>query len=106
MRTYEQDLKELNISTEEFDNVISHIYDKTAAEMVTLAKAIKGGARVLPTVKRAFERVLAMRQEERQDAYDIYYSDLNAMCFDCKKRGTTCNGTTCKVWTGCIFRES
>ena len=30
MRTYEQDLKELNISAEEFDNIISHIYDKTA----------------------------------------------------------------------------
>lgn len=106
MRTYEQDLKELNISTEEFDNIISHIYDKTNTEMIMLAKAIKGGARVLPTVKRAFERVLAMRQEERQDAYNIYYSDLNTMCFDCKKCGTTCNGTTCKVWTGCIFRES
>ena len=66
MRTYEQDLKELNISAEEFDNIISHIYDKTAGEMVTLAKAIKSGARVLPTVKRAFERVLAMRQTERQ----------------------------------------
>lgn len=52
MRTYEQDLKELNISTEEFDNIISHIYDKTNTEMITLAKAIKGGARVLPTVKR------------------------------------------------------
>ena len=84
MRTYEQDLKELNISAEEFDNIISHIYDKTAEEMATLAKAIKSGARVLPTVKRTFERVLAMRQEERREAYDIYYSDLNTMCYSCK----------------------
>ena len=74
MRTYEQDLKELNISVEEFDNIISHIYDKTAEEMVTLAKAIKSGAHVLPTVKRAFERVLVMRQAERQEAYNIYYN--------------------------------
>ena len=78
MTTYKQDLKELNISAEEFDNIISHIYDKTPEEMVALAKAIKSGARVLPTVKRAFERVVAMRQTERQDAYNIYYSNLKS----------------------------
>jgi hypothetical protein len=44
MRMYEQDLKELNISAEEFDNIISHIYDKAADEMAVLAKAIKSGA--------------------------------------------------------------
>lgn len=76
MRTYEQDLKELNISEDEFNNIISHIYDKTADEMVSLAKAIKSGARVLPAVKRAFERVLAMRRVKRQEAYNIYYNDL------------------------------
>ena len=74
MTTYKQDLKELNISVEEFDNIISHIYDKTPEEMVALAKAIKSGACVLPTVKRAFERVLAIRQPERIEAYNIYYS--------------------------------
>lgn len=72
MRTYAQDLKELNITAEEFDGVISHIYDKTAEEMVVLAKTIKAGANVLPVVKRAFERVLAMRQTERAEAFDIY----------------------------------
>lgn len=41
MRTYEQDLKELNISAEEFDNIISHIYDKTADEMAALARRLK-----------------------------------------------------------------
>lgn len=75
MTTYKQDLEELNISAEEFDNIISHIYDKTAEEMVTLAKSIKGGACIMPTVKRAFERVLSMRQAERQSAYNIYYDD-------------------------------
>lgn len=76
MRTYEQNLKELNISAEEFDNIISDIYDKTAEEMVTLAKAIKGDARVLPSVKKAFEHVLAMRQTERSEAFNVYYSDF------------------------------
>jgi hypothetical protein len=105
MRTYEQDLKELNISAEEFNNIISHIYDKTADEMAVLAKAIKSGARVLPAAKRAFERVLAMRSEERREAFEIYYSDLNTMCFNCKKCGTDCNGTTCKVYTGCAMKN-
>ena len=105
MTTYEQDLKELNILTEEFGNIISHIYDKTPEEMVALAKAIKSGARVLPTVKRAFERVLDMRPEERRGAYLIYYSDLNPICFDCKKCGAGCNSTTCKVYTGCAMKN-
>lgn len=104
MKTYEQDLKELNITAEEFDNIISHIYDKTAEEMVTLAKAIKSDASILPTVKRAFERVLTMRQEERQEAYNIYYSDLNEMCYECSKCGAGCKGTTCKTWTGCALK--
>ena len=73
-RTYEQDIKELKITPEEFDNIISHIYDKTADEMVALAKVIKNGAKVLPVVKRAFERVLDMRYAERMEAYNIYYN--------------------------------
>lgn len=73
-RTYEQDLKELNITAEEFDKIISYIYDKTADEMVRLAKTIKSGAIVLPAVKRAFERVLDMRYEERMEAHNIYYN--------------------------------
>ena len=105
MRTYEQDLKELNISAEELDNIISHIYDKTADEMAALAKAIKSGAAVLPTVKRAFERVLTIRQAERQEAYNIYYNDLNTMCYSCKKCGISCNGTICKTWTGCAMKN-
>lgn len=106
MRTYEQDLKELNISAEEFDNIINHIYDKTAGEMVVLAKTIKSGARVLPAVKRAFERVLDMRYVERQEAYKIYYSDLNPMCLNCTRCGNNCNGTTCQTWRGCIFKTA
>ena len=51
--TYKQDLQELNITAEEYDSIISHIYDKTAAEMVVLAKTIKSGVRVLPAVKSA-----------------------------------------------------
>lgn len=105
MRAYEQDLKELNISEDEFNNIISYIYDKTADEMVVLAKAIKSGAAVLPTVKKAFERVLAIRQAERREAHNIYYNDLNTMCYSCKKCGVDCNGTTCKVWTGCAMKK-
>ena len=72
-RTYEQDIKELNITAEEFDNVISNIYDKTDAEMIAISKAIKSGAGVLPVVQRALERVLGMRQTERQEAYNFHY---------------------------------
>ena len=73
-RIYEQDIKELKITPEEFDNIISHIYDKSADEMVALAKVIKNGVKVLPVVKEAFERVLDMRYAERMEAYNIYYN--------------------------------
>ena len=103
--TYEQDLQELNITAEEYDSIINHIYDKAAAEMVTLAKSIKKNMCSEP-VKRAFERVLDMRAEERKEARKIYYSDLNVICFDCLERGKSCNGTTCQTWTGCIYRKT
>lgn len=74
MRTYDQDLKELNITAEEFDNVISNIYDKSDKEMIAISKAIKSGAGVLPVVQRALERVLRMRQTERQEAYNFHYN--------------------------------
>lgn len=74
-RTYQQDLQDLGITAEQFDNVISHIYDKTSEEMIALAKAIKSRASVLPIVKRAFERVLAMRQAERKEVFDFYYGN-------------------------------
>lgn len=103
--TYVRDLQELNITAEEYNNIISHIYDKTADEMVVLAKAIKSGARILPAVKKAFERVLDMRLEERKEAYDIYHSNLNVMCWNCLEYGKNCNGTNCQVWTGCVYRK-
>lgn len=31
---------------------------------------------------------------------------LNSMCINCLERGKTCNGTTCQVWTGCIYRKT
>lgn len=73
-RTYEQDLKELNITQEQYDNIIISIYDKTDDEMMAIAKTIKAGGKVLETVRRAFERVLDMRYTERLEVYNYYYS--------------------------------
>ena len=30
---------------------------------------------------------------------------LNPMCYDCLKLNNDCKGTTCKAWTGCIYKE-
>lgn len=30
---------------------------------------------------------------------------LNPICVDCKRRGETCDGTTCQAWTGCVYRK-
>ena len=74
MTTYKQDLEELNISAEQYDNIINYIYNKSTDDLVALAKAIKSGAKVLPALQRAFERVLYMRAGERAEAYKIYFS--------------------------------
>ena len=31
---------------------------------------------------------------------------VNAMCADCPKYNTTCNGTTEKAYTNCVFKEA
>lgn len=31
---------------------------------------------------------------------------INPMCAECVKRGTSCPGTTCRSFTGCIYRET
>lgn len=32
------------------------------------------------------------------------YNTINEMCTDCAKLGSGCAGSTCQVWTGCIFK--
>ena len=32
-------------------------------------------------------------------------AQLNPICVDCKRRGSTCSGTTCQAWTGCVYRK-
>ena len=72
-RTYQQDLEELGCTQEEFDNFISCIYDKTDNEMIAISKDIKAGSNVNPIIKRALERVLDMRQTERQEAFNFHH---------------------------------
>lgn len=30
---------------------------------------------------------------------------INPICTDCQKLGKDCNGTTCQVWTGCVYYQ-
>lgn len=32
-------------------------------------------------------------------------SELNCICLDCKLLKNSCSGTTCKAWTGCLYKE-
>lgn len=73
-RTYEEDLQILWIKEEEYNNIINYIYDKSNDEILALVKAIKAGAKVLKPLQFALERVLAMRYEERLEAYNLYFS--------------------------------
>ena len=36
----------------------------------------------------------------------VKLNTLNEMCFNCVKCGKSCKGTTCKTWTGCIYKKT
>lgn len=57
----------------EFYNVVNYIYDKSNDEMMTIARAIKSGAKIHPLVKRAFEKVLDINYAARLNVYKFYY---------------------------------
>ena len=35
---------------------------------------------------------------------DTNQNNYNAMCKNCERFKKCCNGTTCQVWTGCIWK--
>ena len=74
MRTYKEDLEILGIKEEEYNNIITYIYDKSNDDILALVKSIKAGAKVLKPVQFALERVLAIRYDDRKEAYDLYFN--------------------------------
>ena len=73
MRTYVQDLQELNITSADFDKALSALYDKTETEMLAISTAIRNDLDVHPVIIRGFERVLYMRHTERSQAYEYHF---------------------------------
>lgn len=75
--------------------------DTTGAEYAprhALASALTGRIRVTaPDVEP--EAVETTETEITERA-----AEINPMCTDCTRRGTDCDGTTCKSFTGCIYR--
>lgn len=51
--------------------------------------------------------VLTPEQEQRRSETKQALESLefNPICYNCKKFCCECNGTTCKVWDGCIYKE-
>lgn len=62
-----------------------------------LASAITGRVRI--TAPAAEPETETTEPAERA-------AEISPMCADCTRRGTDCDGTTCKTWTGCIYRET
>lgn len=51
--------------------------------------------------------VLTPEQEQRRSETKKTLESLkfNPICYNCKKFCSECEGTTCKVWDGCIYKE-
>jgi len=77
MRTYEQDLQELNIKSADFDKALRALYDKTETEMLAISTAIRNDLDVHPVIVRGLERVLHMRHTERSQAYQYHFEQRN-----------------------------
>ena len=76
MKGFNENLKGLNITAKDFDNLVAYIYDRTPNEMKILAKIIKAaGKDVVDPIKSAFEKVLNMRYTDRIDVYRFYYEE-------------------------------
>lgn len=43
-------------------------------------------------------------QDAPEDNQLRQYIAVNRMCITCSKLGNGCKGTTCKTWTGCIYK--
>ena len=68
--------KKLNITPEDFERLVSYIYDRTPDEMMILAKIIKAaGEDAVNPIKSAFEKVLDMRHADRISVYNFYYEE-------------------------------
>ncbi len=68
-------------------------------ECVKMIQQISGGKIDFQTAKKIIST-------ERVNLFQILDKfTLNSICERCTKLGKTCNGTTCKTWTGCAMRE-
>ena len=55
----------------------------------------------------AYNIILTPEQEQRRKGSKQALESLkyNPICYNCKKFCCECNGTTCKVWDGCVYKE-
>lgn len=55
----------------------------------------------------AYNIILTPEQEQRRKDSKQALESLkyNPICYNCKKFCCECNGTTCKVWDGCVYKE-
>lgn len=54
-----------------------------------------------------YATILTPEQEYRRSNTKKALESLkfNPICYNCKKFCSECEGTTCKVWDGCIYKE-
>ena len=55
----------------------------------------------------AYNIILTPEQEYRRSETKKNLESLkfNPICYNCKKFCSECEGTTCKVWSGCIYKK-
>ena len=83
---------------ERFDQAYKNEF-KYYMECAKLTQKISGGKIDFQTAKK-----LVMNDREQLLKIIDEYT-LNSMCENCKRLGKDCEGTTKKLWSGCVYKE-
>lgn len=51
------------------------------------------------------DRIICQILAHDKELQESNNSTLNSMCINCLELGKSCKGTTCKTWTGCVYRR-
>lgn len=114
MKTYEPKAYELTCSDGR-GNYSALVVIAESAEQAAAYYTVEQGANVItctatawpaPEQPRGYVPLDWVAPVAETETAERAAETINPMCAECVKRGTSCPGTTCRSFTGCIYRET
>lgn len=86
------------------DSFLSLVEDG-AFEGDPISEAVYACRNAVPSALETFDARARETAETLKGYEDKQRVEVNPMCKTCKAFGSTCNGTTCMTYTGCIYKR-